>query len=179
MSDPAARGGPVRPQLPPAKIVFDHDELAHIVERERAQGLRIVFTNGTFDLLHVGHLRSLVDARSRGDVLVVAVNSDSSVRAYKGSGLPIQPQEERAEILAQLRCVDYVTVFDQPTVDSLLLLLEPDVHAKGTEYDPETIPERASVLSYGGEIAIVGDPKSHSTSWLIARIRELEREADR
>jgi rfaE bifunctional protein nucleotidyltransferase chain/domain len=104
---------------------------------------------------------------------VVAVNSDASVRSYKGPDLPIQPEAERAELLAGLRCVDYVTVFSEPTVDTLLRLLEPHVHAKGTEYDPETIPERDSVLSYGGEIAIVGDAKAHSTSWLIKRIRAL------
>ena len=155
-----------------AKLVRDRDELARILEREKAAGRRIVFTNGTFDLLHVGHLRSLVDARGRGDRLVVAVNSDASVRSYKGPGLPIQPEDERAELLCGLRCVDYVTIFDEPTVDALLRLLQPNVHAKGTEYDPATIPERDSVLSYGGEIAIVGDPKAHSTSWLIRRIRE-------
>ena len=117
-----------------------------------------------------------VDTRGGSSVLlVVAINSDGSVRSYKGPGLPIQPEEERAEIVAALRFVDYVTVFDEPTVDGLLLLLEPHIHAKGTEYEPETIPERESVRSYGAEIAIVGDPKAHSTSWLIERIRGLER----
>ncbi len=154
----------------PAKIVLDHQELHGAMEALKNQGKRIVFTNGTFDLLHVGHLRSLADARTHGDVLVVAVNSDASVRSYKGPNLPIQPEAERVELLAGLRCVDYVTVFNQPTVDVLLRLLQPHVHAKGTEYDPETIPERDSVLSYGGEIAIVGDAKAHSTSWLIKRI---------
>lgn len=161
MSSPAA-----------AKIILDHDELARVIQAEKDAGKRVVFTNGTFDLLHVGHLRSLVDARSRGDLLLVALNSDSSVRSYKGPNLPIQPQAERAELIAGLRWVDYVTVFDDPTVDALLRRLEPQIHAKGTEYDPETIPERDSVLSYGGEIAIVGDPKAHSSSWLIKRIRE-------
>jgi rfaE bifunctional protein nucleotidyltransferase chain/domain len=157
----------------PAKIVLDREELAGIVDGLKAAGKRVVFTNGTFDLLHVGHLRSLSGARAEGDVLVVGVNSDASVRSYKGEHLPVQPQAERAELLAGLRCVDYVTVFDEPTVDALLRRLEPHVHAKGTEYDPATIPERESVLSYGGEIAIVGDPKSHSTSWLIQKIRAL------
>ena len=157
-----------------AEVLLDHEALAARVREHKGRGERVVFTNGTFDLLHVGHLRSLTDARSRGDLLVVAVNSDASVRGYKGPGLPIQPQDERVELLAGLRCVDYVTVFDEPTVDRLLRLLEPEVHAKGTEYDPETIPERESVLSYGGEIAIVGDAKAHSTSWLIAKIREQE-----
>jgi rfaE bifunctional protein nucleotidyltransferase chain/domain len=148
--------------------------LLQIVKRLKADGKRVVFTNGTFDLLHVGHLRSLTGARECGDVLIVAVNSDASVRSYKGPQLPIQPETERAELLAGLRCVDYVTVFDEPTVDALLRLLEPHVHAKGTEYDPKTIPERDSVLSYGGEIAIVGDAKAHSTSWLIKKIRALD-----
>ncbi|MEZ6186388.1 MAG: adenylyltransferase/cytidyltransferase family protein [Planctomycetota bacterium] len=157
-----------------AKIVLDHAQLRAQVEALRSQGKRIVLTNGTFDLLHVGHLRSLRDARSRGDVLVVAVNSDASVQGYKGPGLPIQPEAERAELLAGLRCVDFVTVFQELTVDNLILALKPDVHAKGTEYDPETVPEGPTVRSYGGEIAIVGDPKAHSTSWLIARIRGTE-----
>lgn len=155
-----------------ARVVKDHAELQRIVEGHRAAGQVVVMTNGTFDLLHVGHLRSLADARSRGDLLVVAVNSDASVRAYKGPHLPIQPEDERAEILAGLRAVDYVTVFDEPRVDGLLARLRPDIHAKGTEYTPETIPEAETVRSYGGRIAIVGDPKAHSSSWLMARIRQ-------
>ncbi len=156
-----------------APIVTDHQQLARLLEQEKAAGKRVVMTNGTFDLLHVGHLRSLVGARQEGDLLVVAINSDASVRAYKGEHLPVQPQDERAELVAGLRWVDYVTIFDDPTVDRLLRLLQPHVHAKGTEYDPRTIPERESVLSYGGEIAIVGDAKAHSTSWLIQRIKAL------
>jgi rfaE bifunctional protein nucleotidyltransferase chain/domain len=154
-----------------APIIRDLDALAERLDALKADGKRIVMTNGTFDLLHVGHLRSLEDARSRGDVLVVAVNSDVSVRGYKGPNLPIQPEDERAELLAGLRCVDFITIFDELTVDNVLLKLKPHVHAKGTEYDPETVPEGPTVRSYGGEIAIVGDPKAHSTSWLIARIR--------
>lgn len=157
-----------------AKIVRDLDELQSLVEALKAEGKRVVLTNGTFDLLHVGHLRSLRDARSRGDVLVVAVNSDASVQGYKGPGLPIQPEDERAELLAGLRCVDFVTIFSELTVDNVILKLKPHVHAKGTEYDPETVPEGPTVRSIGGEIAIVGDPKAHSTSWLIARIRGIE-----
>ncbi|MBX3465822.1 MAG: adenylyltransferase/cytidyltransferase family protein [Planctomycetes bacterium] len=155
----------------PAKIIRDHAALSRVVEEHRAAGRRVVFTNGTFDLLHVGHLRSLTDARSRGDLLIVALNSDASVRSYKGPGLPIQPEAERAELIAGLRCVDYVTLFDEPRVDALLGRLRPHVHAKGTEYSPETLPEAETVRGYGGEIAIVGDPKAHSSSWLIARIR--------
>jgi rfaE bifunctional protein nucleotidyltransferase chain/domain len=136
-------------------------------------GKRIVFTNGTFDLVHVGHIRSLADAATHGDVLVVGLNSDVSVKSYKGEHLPIQPDTERAEVVAALRYVDFVTIFDEPTVDTVLAALQPHVMAKGTEYTPETIPERTTVESYGGEIAIVGDSKAHSTSWLIQRIRDL------
>lgn len=157
-----------------ARIVLDQAALAREVEALKAAGKRVVLTNGTFDLLHVGHIRSLVHARSLGDVLIVAVNSDASVRGYKGPGLPIQPAEERAEILAALRPVDLVTVFDELTVDALLLRLKPHVHAKGTEYAADSVPEAATVRSYGGEVAIVGDSKAHSTSWLIARIRGVE-----
>lgn len=153
------------------EIVLDHAALARRVEALKSAGRRIVFTNGGFDLLHVGHLRSLVGAREHGDVLVVALNSDASIRSYKGPGLPIVPAAERAEMVAALACVDLVTVFDEPRVDGLLRLLRPHVHAKGTDYKAAEIPERQTVLSYGGEIAIVGDPKAHSTSWLIERIR--------
>lgn len=156
-----------------ARILRDRAALAAAIAAERAAGKRIVFTNGTFDLLHVGHLRSLVDARSRGDVLVVAINSDASVKGYKGPHLPIQPEDERAELVAGLRCVDYVTIFDEPTVDALLRLVRPHVHAKGTEYSSGNIPEYATLREVGGELAIVGDPKAHSSSWLIRRIREL------
>lgn len=155
------------------RIVLEHAELARQVEALRSQGKRIVFTNGGFDLLHVGHLRSLEGARAKGDVLVVALNSDASIRGNKGPGLPIVPLEERAELVAALACVDLVTTFDAPRVDELLLLLRPDVHAKGTDYTADRIPERVAVESYGGRIEIVGDPKAHSTSWLIERIRAM------
>ena len=145
-------------------FVADIEELARIVRRLQAEGRTVVFTNGAFDLLHVGHVRALVDARSRGGALVVAVNSDLSVSAAKGPGRPLVPEAERVEILCALACVDYTTLFDDPKVDRLLLALKPDVHAKGTDYTEETVPERATVLSYGGRIAIVGDPKDHSTS---------------
>lgn len=154
------------------EIILDHAALARRVADLKAQGKRIVFTNGGFDLLHVGHVRSLKGAREHGDVLVVALNSDASIARNKGPGLPIVPAPERAELVASLACVDLVTVFDEPRVDGLLLLLEPQVHAKGTDYRPEDIPERATVLSYGGTVAIVGDAKAHSSSWLIKRIRE-------
>jgi rfaE bifunctional protein nucleotidyltransferase chain/domain len=153
------------------EIVLDHQELSRRVEAAKRAGKRVVFTNGGFDLLHVGHVRALKGARACGDLLVVALNSDASIRGYKGEGLPIVPENERAELVAELAPVDLVTVFAEPTVDRLLLLLKPHVHAKGTDYKIDAIPEAATVRSYGGEIAIVGDPKAHSTSWLLERIR--------
>lgn len=154
------------------EIVLDHDELARRVKRLKAAGKRVVFTNGGFDLLHVGHLRTLRGARELGDALVVALNSDASIQRNKGPKLPIVPAAERAELVAALACVDLVTVFDEPRVDGLLLRLKPHVHAKGTDYTRETVPERETVLSYGGEVAITGDAKAHSTSWIIKKIRE-------
>ncbi|MEI6125174.1 MAG: adenylyltransferase/cytidyltransferase family protein [Pseudomonadota bacterium] len=153
------------------KIIHDHDLLARRVGELKKQGKKIVFTNGGFNLLHVGHIRSLCDAKSRGDVLLVALNSDSSIKNNKGRDYPLIPQDERLEVLAALACVDLLTVFSEPTVDGLLLKLKPHVHAKGTDYTQETVPERATVLSYGGEIAIVGDPKDHASSNLIAMIK--------
>jgi rfaE bifunctional protein nucleotidyltransferase chain/domain len=119
-------------------------------------------------------VRSLIDAKSRGDVLVVALNSDSSINKNKGAGYPLIPEDERLELLAALACVDFLTVFSDPTVDSLLLKLKPHVHAKGTDYTKETVPERATVLSYGGEIAIVGDAKDHASSNIIAMIKNWQ-----
>lgn len=130
----------------------------------------IVFANGCFDLLHVGHIRYLYGAKALGDLLVVAINSDRIVQQLKGSNRPITSENERAEIIAALSCVDYVTIFDTPTVTELLLLLKPDIHAKGTDYTIETVPEREIVKSYGGRVAIVGDPKDHSTSSILEQI---------
>lgn len=130
----------------------------------------IVFANGCFDLLHVGHVRYLYGAKALGDLLVVAINSDRIVQQLKGSNRPITSENERAEIIAALSCVDYVTIFDTPTVTELLLLLKPDIHAKGTDYTTETVPEREIVKSYGGRVAIVGDPKDHSTSSILEQI---------
>ncbi len=141
------------------------------VEALKRAGKRVIFTNGAFDILHAGHVRSLRGARSLGDHLVVAVNSDRSVRAAKGPGRPLFPEAERAEILACLECVDTVFIFDSATVDSVLALLEPHVHAKGADYTLATVPERATVLAYGGEIAITGDPKDHSSSDLHRRLK--------
>jgi D-glycero-beta-D-manno-heptose 1-phosphate adenylyltransferase len=138
---------------------------------ERAAGHTIAFANGAFDLLHVGHLRYLADARQQADRLVVAVNSDASVRALKGSDRPIVPAAERAELISALRCVDAVVIFDEATVTPLLQLLRPEVHCKGTDYTVETVPERETVRAYGGRTVIVGDPKAHSTRDLVAAIR--------
>jgi rfaE bifunctional protein nucleotidyltransferase chain/domain len=156
---------------PEDKIVGSADDMERIVERLKAEGKTIIMTNGCFDLLHVGHTRCLEGAKKVGDILVVAVNSDSSVRSYKGPGNPINPENERMEVLASLQCVDYVFPFSESTVDSVLLRLKPDYHAKGTDYTEETVPERDTVLSYGGRIVITGDPKNHATSDIIEKIR--------
>ena len=150
--------------------VLSRDELMKRVESARDAGARIVFANGCFDVLHVGHVRYLAGARELGDVLVVGVNSDAQVAIQKGAGRPVMPASERAEIVEALEPVTYVTIFDEPTVEQLLLALKPDVHAKGTDYTTETVPERDVVRSYGGQVAIVGDPKNHSTSAIIARL---------
>ena len=154
------------------KIFKDVTLLLQHVDNLKQQQKKIVFTNGGFNILHVGHIRSLQDAKSRGDVLVVAVNSDDSLRRIKGVNYPLIPEDERLEVLAALECVDVLTLFSEPTVDSLLLKLKPHIHAKGTDYTKESVPERETVLSYGGEIAIVGDAKDHASSSIISRIRE-------
>jgi D-glycero-beta-D-manno-heptose 1-phosphate adenylyltransferase len=151
-------------------IVVTRDELLNEVAAARAAGARIVFANGCFDVLHVGHVRYLAGARELGDVLIVGINSDQQVQLQKGAGRPVLPASERAEIVAALESVSYVTIFDEPTVEQLLLILKPDVHAKGTDYTVDTVPERDVVRSYGGRVAIVGDPKDHSTSGIIARL---------
>ncbi len=145
-------------------------QLAELVAADRRAGRTIAFANGCFDLLHVGHVRYLQAASLEGDRLIVAVNDDRTAAA-KGPGRPILKATERAELVAAVRGVDYVTIFSEPTVAPLLELLRPDVHCKGTDYTAETVPERATVLGYGGRIAIVGDPKDHSTRDLVARIR--------
>ncbi len=151
-------------------IILSREELVQRVASARESAARIVFANGCFDVLHVGHVRYLAGARELGDVLVVGVNSDEQVAIQKGEGRPVLPAAERAEIVAALESVTYVTIFEEPTVEQLLLALKPDVHAKGTDYTTETVPERDVVRSYGGEVAIVGDPKDHSTSAIIARL---------
>ena len=150
--------------------VLDRAELAHRIATARESGARIVLANGCFDVLHVGHIRYLAGARELGDILVVGINSDEQVAIQKGPGRPVLPATERAEIVAALESVTYVTIFDEPTVEQLLLTLKPDVHAKGTDYTTESVPERDVVRSYGGQVAIVGDPKDHSTTEIIARV---------
>jgi rfaE bifunctional protein nucleotidyltransferase chain/domain len=154
-------------------VVLDREELLKRVNTARQAGARVVLANGCFDVLHVGHIRYLAGARELGDVLVVGINSDRQVAIQKGAGRPVLPEQERAEIVAALESVTYVMIFDEPTVEQLLLALKPDVHAKGTDYTNETVPERDVVRSYGGQVAIVGDPKDHSTSAIIARLGGL------
>jgi rfaE bifunctional protein nucleotidyltransferase chain/domain len=151
--------------------VLSRDALIAQVNADRAAGRSIAFANGVFDLLHVGHVRYLKAAAAQADRLVVAVNDDDSVKRLKGSGRPILGAADRAELVAALRGVDYVVIFPEPTVAPLLVELMPDVHCKGTDYAVDTVPERETVLAYGGRIAIVGDPKDHSTRDLLSRIR--------
>ena len=141
------------------------------VEAWRKEGKTIALANGVFDLLHVGHLRYLQEAKTLADKLVVAVNSDASTRAYKGPGRPIIPEVERVELLRALRCTDLVFLFSEPDVRGVIRALKPDVHVKGTDYTPETIPERAEVEAYGGRTAVAGDPKNHSTTDLLGRLK--------
>ncbi|MEO8361119.1 MAG: adenylyltransferase/cytidyltransferase family protein [Vicinamibacteria bacterium] len=136
----------------------------------RRAGKTVVLANGCFDLLHVGHTRYLQGARAEGDVLIVGINADASVRKLKGEGRPLQNQDDRALLVAALHVVDSVVIFPEDTVENLLLTLKPDVHCKGTDYTPETVPERDIVKSYGGRIAIVGDPKDHNTSTLLTQL---------
>ena len=150
--------------------ILELNKLVRIVEAAKKEGKRIVFTNGCFDILHVGHVRYLEAARALGDLLVVGVNSDEQARELKGAGRPLVPQDERAEIVSSLEAVDFVTIFDEPTVEQLLLALKPDIHAKGTDYTADSVPERDVVRSYGGRVAIVGDPKDHSTSQVIEKV---------
>jgi rfaE bifunctional protein nucleotidyltransferase chain/domain len=144
-------------------------EVAAEVKRLRASGQRVALANGVFDLLHVGHVRYLQGARALADALVVAVNTDQSTRMYKGPGRPIVPEAERAELVAALACTDLVLLFDEPDVRAVIRTLRPDVHVKGTDYTPETVPERDEVEAYGGKVAVAGDPKSHSTTELVER----------
>jgi len=151
------------------------DRLAEEIDQIRRSGRRIALANGIFDILHVGHLRYLEAARALADVLVVAVNSDRSVRQVKGPGRPIIPERERAELLAGLRCVDYVVVFDEPDVRAVIRALRPHFHVKGTDYALENVPEREEVERCGGEVRIAGDSKAHSTTEVLRKIQEGNR----
>jgi rfaE bifunctional protein nucleotidyltransferase chain/domain len=152
--------------------ILGREELKRAIEVHRQRGEKIVLANGCFDLLHPGHIRYLNGARAEGDVLVVAVNSDSSAGALKGPGRPVLDERGRAALVAALASVDYVILFSEPNVESLLSELRPDVHAKGTDYTRETVPERETSARLGIRVAIVGDPKNHSTRDLLAAIRE-------
>lgn len=156
------------------KVIHILADLNDIIETEKMQGKRIVFGNGCFDLIHVGHIRYLQGAKALGDVLIVAVNDDSSVTGLGKRKQVVTPASERAEIVAAIEGVDYVIIFSEPTVENLLRVLKPDIHAKGTDYSEESVPERNVVLSYGGRVAIVGDPKDHSTRDIIQSIKGLE-----
>lgn len=151
--------------------ILSLEALQSRLEDLRRQGRRIVLANGCFDVLHVGHVRYLEGARREGDVVVVGVNSDEGVRRLKGPGRPLLPQQARAELVAALAAVDYVVIFNEPDVNALLAVLRPDVHAKGTDYTVETVPERELAARLGVRVAIVGDPKDHSTRELIERVR--------
>jgi len=146
------------------------DDLPRLRARATAAGKTVALANGIFDLFHVGHLRYLQGAKAEADLLLVAVNSDASTRAYKGPGRPIIPEDERAEIVAGLACVDFVVVFPSQDVVPIIRALKPDVHVKGTDYTPETIPEAAEVKAYGGRVAVAGDPKDHSTTELLGKL---------
>ncbi len=146
-------------------------EIRERVEKARRQGKTVALANGCFDVLHVGHVRYLEGARAEADLLVVGVNDDASVRRLKGPGRPLQPAADRALLVAALRAVDHVVVFEEDDVSGLLRALRPEVHCKGTDYTVDTVPEREIVKEYGGRVAIVGDAKDHDTSRLVARIR--------
>jgi rfaE bifunctional protein nucleotidyltransferase chain/domain len=146
-------------------------ELQEIVAVQKSQGHRVIFTNGCFDVLHVGHIRYLQGAREQGEFLIVALNSDASVRRLKGPGRPILDQESRATLLGALECVDAVIIFEDDTVDRLLIELKPHLHCKGGDYTPETVPEKETVKQYGGATSITGGEKVQSTRWLFEEIR--------
>jgi D-glycero-beta-D-manno-heptose 1-phosphate adenylyltransferase len=147
-------------------------EAARIAARLRAEGQRLVLANGCFDLLHVGHVRYLEAARALGDVLFVGINGDAAVGRLKGAGRPLMPVAERVEVLAALRAVDHVVVFEEDTADALVAAIRPAIHAKGTDYTPDTVPERDTVRAHGGRVVIVGDPKGHATRDAIQTIVE-------
>jgi rfaE bifunctional protein nucleotidyltransferase chain/domain len=150
--------------------ILERNRLVARVSIERKNGAKIVLANGCFDLFHVGHIRYLAGAKDLGDCLIVGINSDAQVRKLKGENRPYMVETERAEIVAALRFVDYVTIFDEPTVENLIRAVRPDFHAKGTDYTMETVPEREIVREIGGQTVIVGDPKDHSSTALIEKV---------
>ena len=153
--------------------IIDREKIANVVEELRAKGKKIVFTNGCFDIIHLGHIRYLREAKSKGDVLIIGLNSDESVRKIKGEKRPIMEQEERAEILASLEMVDFVVIFDETAPDELIKLIRPDVHIKGGDYQsPDELPEAELVRSLGGEVIIAGGVEGKSTSNIIKTIVE-------
>jgi len=152
--------------------IVPREVLREKLTEHKRRGEKIIFANGCFDTLHVGHVRYLEGARSEGDILVVAVNDDSSVRNLKGPGRPVLDENARAQLVAALRCVDYVVLFSEASVEALLEELRPDIHAKGTDYTAETVPERATAARLGIRVAIVGDPKDHSTRTVFDSIRK-------
>ena len=150
--------------------IMDREPLVERIEEARKSGACIVLANGCFDVLHVGHVRYLEAARKLGDVLIVGINCDEQTRRLKGEDRPLVPQEQRAEIISSIEAVDFVTIFAEPTVTQLLLALKPDIHAKGTDYTEDSVPERDVVRSFGGRVAIVGDPKHHSSTEMIEKL---------
>lgn len=153
--------------------ILDRTRLLVKVAIKRRNGAKIVLANGCFDLFHAGHIHYLAGAKELGDYLIVGINSDEQVRKLKGENRPLMPEHERAEIISALRFVDLVTIFDEPTVEELIRAIRPDFHAKGTDYTTETVPERRIVAECGGKVAIVGDPKDHSSSDLIEKAGKL------
>lgn len=157
---------------PASSKILSREDLQQRLAEHKGNGQRVVFANGCFDTLHVGHVRYLEGARREGDILVVAVNSDASICSLKGPGRPVLPELARAQLVAGLRAVDYVVLFGEPNVEALLEFLRPDVHAKGTDYSVDTVPERATAARLGIRVAIVGDPKDHSTRDFLEAVRK-------
>ncbi len=155
---------------PESAPILTREQIAERVSELRKQDVKIVMANGCFDLFHVGHIRYLSGAKKLGDYLIVGINSDKQVKKLKGENRPFMPETERAEVISALRFVDFVTIFDEPTVEQLIRTIRPDFHAKGTDYTTETVPEREIVRECGGQTAIVGDPKDHSSTELIQKV---------
>lgn len=158
-----------------ARKVMDLASLRQVVEKEKRSGKRIIFANGCFDVLHVGHVRYLQGAKGLGDILIVGLNSDESVRRLKGRGRPVLDQRARAILLSGLACVDYIVIFEDDTVDRLLVELKPHFHCKGGDYTPESVPEKETVKNYGGSTSITGGAKVQSTRWLFEEIKRRHR----